>query len=380
MVTEVPIGPDVGDRLVIDGGTVKVTPLLATPPTVTTIGPVVAALGTGAAILEALQLVGVAVVPLNLTVLEPWVAPKLEPLMVTEAPIPPDVGDTLLIDGPTVNETPLLAAPPTVTTTEPVVAPEGTGAAMLVLLQLVGVAVTPLNLTVLVPCVAPKFEPLIVTDVPTPPDVGERLLIEGLTVNVIPLLVAPPTVTTTEPVVAPAGTGAVILVALQLVGVAVTPLNLTVLVPWVAPKLEPLIVTEAPTAPDVGARLVTEGGKGTTMRESKLPLSVPSTSTSPFTALLPGTTVRFTPTHKKSRSPAASEIADEVVHVRVYFVRVVVSAVVPVAVHNSVPLALLRNAFALGNIVPKFAVFFIQRVYVREAPAGMVPETLGTPL
>ena len=47
--------------------------------------------------------------------------------------------------------TPLLAVPPTVTTTFPVVAPVGTGTAMLVALQLVGVAEVPLNVTVLVP-------------------------------------------------------------------------------------------------------------------------------------------------------------------------------------------------------------------------------------
>ena len=67
--------------------------------------------------------------------------------------------------------TPLLAAPPTVTTTFPVVAPLGTGTTMLVALQLVGVAAVPLNVTVLVPCVAPKFVPAIVTEVPTGPDV-----------------------------------------------------------------------------------------------------------------------------------------------------------------------------------------------------------------
>ena len=44
-----------------------------------------------------------------------------------------------------------LATPPTVTTTLPVVAPVGTGATMLVELQLVGVAAVPLNATVLVP-------------------------------------------------------------------------------------------------------------------------------------------------------------------------------------------------------------------------------------
>ena len=43
------------------------------------------------------------------------------------------------------------------------VAPVGTDAMMLVALQLVGVAGIPLNVTVLVPCVAPKFVPVIVT-------------------------------------------------------------------------------------------------------------------------------------------------------------------------------------------------------------------------
>ena len=53
------------------GGTVKVTPLLATPFTVTTTGPVVAANGIAAPIVVTFQLVGVADLPLNETVLEP---------------------------------------------------------------------------------------------------------------------------------------------------------------------------------------------------------------------------------------------------------------------------------------------------------------------
>src|SRR4029077_17110543 len=108
-----------------------------------------------------------------------------------------------------------LAIPPTVTTTFPVVAPAGTAATMLVALQLVGIAAMPLNLTVLAPCAAPKFAPEIVTDAPTNPDVGFRLVILGagtVTVKLTPLLATPPTVTTTFPVVAPAGTGAVRLV------------------------------------------------------------------------------------------------------------------------------------------------------------------------
>lgn len=132
------------------------------------------------------------------------------------------------------NEAPLLACPPTVTTTLPVVAALGTGTTMDVALQLVGVAAVPLNVTVLVPCVDPKFVPVIVTDVPTGPDVGDKLVMLGplvVTVNETPLLARLLTVTITLPVVAPLGTGTTIEVALQLVGVAVVPLNFTVLVP-----------------------------------------------------------------------------------------------------------------------------------------------------
>ena len=79
----------------------------------------------------------------------------------------------------TVKLTPLLATPPTVTTTFPVVAPLGTGTTIIVALQLVGSPAVPLNVTVLVPCVAPKFVPVIVTDVPTGPDVALRLVMLG---------------------------------------------------------------------------------------------------------------------------------------------------------------------------------------------------------
>jgi hypothetical protein len=130
----------------------------------------------------ALQLVTVAVVPLNCTVLEPWVEPKFVPVIVTDAPTAPDVGDKLVMLGAetTVNDDPLLADPLTVTTTLPVVAPVGTVATIEVALQLViVVAVVPLNFTVLVPCVDPKLVPVIVTDAPTAPVVGDKLVMLG---------------------------------------------------------------------------------------------------------------------------------------------------------------------------------------------------------
>jgi hypothetical protein len=126
----------------------------------------------------------------------------------------------------------------------------------------VGVPAVPLNVTVLVPLVAPKLLPLIVIAVATGPLDGERLVSVGvgMTVNVSALLARPPTVTTTLPVVAPAGTGTTMLVADHVVGVAAVPLNVTVLAPWLAPKLLPLIVTAVAAGPVDGDRLVSVGG------------------------------------------------------------------------------------------------------------------------
>ena len=56
------------------------------------------------------------------------------------------------------------------------------------------------------------------------------------------------------------------LVALQVVAVAAVPLNLTVLVPCVAPKFAPVIVTDAPTNPDVGFKLVMLGAGTVTVK------------------------------------------------------------------------------------------------------------------
>ena len=153
----------------------------------------------------------------------------------------------------------LLFRPPTLTTTLPVVAPVGTGTAMVAVLQNVGVAATPLNVTVLVPWAAPKLVPVSATDVPTGPDVGERIVMLGATPKGTPLLARPLTVTTTFPVVAPAGTGTTMLVAPQLVGEDAAPLKVTVLVPCVAAKFVPVMVMEVPTVPEPGLKLVMAG-------------------------------------------------------------------------------------------------------------------------
>ena len=213
------------------GTTVKFTPLLATPPTVTTTLPVAAVDGTGTVIELAFQLVGVATVPLKLTVLVPWLEPKPVPAIVTDVPTAPEVGDRFVMFGTTMKFTPLLATPPTVTTTLPVAAVDGTGTVIEPALQLVGVAAVPLNITVLVPWLEPKLLPVIVTLVPAAPLLGDRLVMLGATVKLNPLLAAPATVTTTPPLVAPVGTEATIEVGLQPVAVAAVPLNITVLVP-----------------------------------------------------------------------------------------------------------------------------------------------------
>ena len=116
------------------------------------------------------------------------------------------------------------------------------------------VAVVPLNLIVLAPCVEPKPVPVTVTDVPTAPVEGDKLVILGAatTVNVVPALVTPATVTVTLPVVAPVGTVVVSVVEVAAVTVAVVVLNLTVFADGVVEKFVPVMVTEAPIAPVVG--------------------------------------------------------------------------------------------------------------------------------
>ena len=78
MVTDVPAGPEGGDKFEMAGvggggfvATVKGTPALATPLTVTITFPVAAPAGTGTTIEVALQLAGAAGMPLNVTVLAP---------------------------------------------------------------------------------------------------------------------------------------------------------------------------------------------------------------------------------------------------------------------------------------------------------------------
>jgi hypothetical protein len=117
---------------------------------------------------------------LNVTVLLPWLKPKFAPTITTGLPGAPEAGEMVVIvgepDAVTSKFAPLLGDPDTVTTTFPVVAPEGTIAVSADPLQLVGIAGVPLNVTVLVLWLDPKFAPLIVTVVPTGPEGGDRVV------------------------------------------------------------------------------------------------------------------------------------------------------------------------------------------------------------
>ena len=85
------------------------------------------------------------------------------PVITTVAPTAPVVIDRLVMLGAetTVKLFPLLFTPLANTTTFPVVAPLGTVTVMLVALQLVTVAAVPLNFTVPLPWLEPKFVPVI---------------------------------------------------------------------------------------------------------------------------------------------------------------------------------------------------------------------------
>ena len=144
-------------------------------------------------------------------------------------------------------------------------APAGTVVATLLALQLVTVAAMPFKVTKPFPCDAPKLLPDTVTGVPTAPDttLSPEMLGVPKTVKDLPPLLTPLAKTTTLPVVAPTGTVATMLLAPQLVTLANIPLNFSVPVPWLAPKLLPAMVTGAPKAPDVGDKLLILGATTT---------------------------------------------------------------------------------------------------------------------
>ena len=257
-VTVVPATPDVGVKLVRVGGgmTVKEEALVpVTDDAVTLMVPDVAPAGTVAVTLVSDTKVKAAETPWNFTALAPV---KFAPLIVTSVPTGPDAGVKLEMEGTRENGVELVATAIGVATLmKPVVAPRGTVTAMLVAeLTVKDVAATPLNLTEVA---LVKFFPVIVTDVPTPPDAGLKSVMMGPTVKVAALVPVPEgLVTLIAPVAAPAGTVTVMVVAgVPTVNVvAATPPNLTAVAPV---KFVPVTVTEAPTTPDAGEKPVTVG-------------------------------------------------------------------------------------------------------------------------
>jgi hypothetical protein len=115
-------------------------------------------------------------------------------------------------------------------------------------------------LKVSVPCSEPKFVPAIVTEELGLAASGEILLIFGAgIVKLKPLLPVPLLeFTTTFPLFTRAGTVAVMLVSLQVETVAAEPLNVTLPVPRVAPKLVPLMVTAVPAVAVEGVITLTD--------------------------------------------------------------------------------------------------------------------------
>jgi hypothetical protein len=146
----------------------------------------------------------------------------------------------------------LLFVPPEVTLIAPVLVPLGIVAVICVPVQVEVVIGTLLIWSV---PDEPNPEPAIVTELPTGPAWGETELTKTLlTVNVgLAELATPPAVTVTVPVIAFAGTVAVITVSdhTMLVGVTL-PIVTVLLVSCVAPKPDPLIWIELPAAPPMG--------------------------------------------------------------------------------------------------------------------------------
>jgi hypothetical protein len=270
IVTVVPLGPLVGENDVIVGDPVGVTvklpvPVAVPPGVVTLIRPDMAPDGTTAVIcVGELTVKLVALVFLNFTSVAPV---KFVPVMTTDVPTGPEVGTNDVIVGaagaPVTVKSWLLVAVPlgVVTLIRPVVALFGTVAVSWVpeAFDENVVAFVRLNLTAVVPT---KFEPLIVTDVPIGPLVGEKFVMLGAhedpTVKSFVLSPEPSgVVTLTLPVVAPEGTFAVIeLFEFTVKVVWSAPPNSTRVAPW---KWFPEISTGVPTGPQDGVNPSTVG-------------------------------------------------------------------------------------------------------------------------
>lgn len=173
-----------------------------------------------------------------------------------------------MISEVTIKSSALVAAlllPATDTEILPVVAPDGTITVKVVAVLDITTAGTPLNVTMLLEGVVLKFVPVIITVVPIGPEVEVKLIMVGgmrvLTVKFEALnKTEHPIIISSGPEVAPGGIVTVNVVGVEAVIVAGKPLILTRLLKGVM-KSVPVMVTEVPTGPDVGANEVIVGGE-----------------------------------------------------------------------------------------------------------------------
>lgn len=225
----------------------------------------VAPTGTVVVILETVEAETTAVVLLNFTTLLAGVGLKFCPLIKTVAPTAPLSGVNPVIagDDSTLKLVPLvIVIPLTVIEIGPDVAPAGTVAVIVVAVEAVTVAEIPLKETVLLAGVVLKLVPVITMDAPTAPVPGLNPVNVGVAATLKLLLlntVIPFSASDIFPEVAPTGTVVVMLVEVEAVTMALTPLNVKILLAGVVLKLAPVMVMVAPTAPLAGLKLVMAG-------------------------------------------------------------------------------------------------------------------------
>jgi hypothetical protein len=157
-------------------------------------------------IFVAVTVAGTAITPLKRTLVAP---PKAYPLTVTVAPTDAAVGVKPFTFGSTNKVAALVPVPPAVVTEiVPELAPEGTVSRTCNADSTVKLAATPFTFTDVTP---PKPVPSTTTALPAAAPPGLKPVIVGVTRRLVALVAVPPAVTTDSfPVVALAGTAAVI--------------------------------------------------------------------------------------------------------------------------------------------------------------------------
>jgi hypothetical protein len=207
MVTLSPAAPLPGVNELSFGSTLNVPMLCPEPAPVTTVSfPVDASAGTTTVTFVGVTVAGTATTPLKSTLDAP---PNAVPLIVTVAPTAAEEGVNPVTFGSTNRVAALVAVPPAVVTEiVPELAAAGTVSRTCSADSLVKDAATPFTFTEVTP---PKPVPSTNTAVPAAALPGEKPVIVGTTVKFVRLVAVPPAVTTeTFPVVAVAGTVAVI--------------------------------------------------------------------------------------------------------------------------------------------------------------------------